>query len=217
MSMINEFNIKDLPENSNICILGEKNDDENRVRDKLTKSILNRYVDQRKIIICSTIELGKSYACDLCDVELYDNNANQIITNLLEVQKKKKLEICDKKNIKNVTLIIDDDIINSIETKLLQEIIFYSRHYKITLIFIMSCHVSIKKHFYLRGNIDYVFLLEKSESKQRDIWPFYTYINLCFDEFFSLSSEAINSDHAIVVKLNYPFDEILSFDFHKDT
>lgn len=206
MSTVDEFRIEDLHENSIIFIIGE----ESEARARLTKSILKRYENKRKVIICPTVDLAEFYTFDLLNVELHKDyvSVNQIITNLLENQIKRDINV----NIENVTLFFDECVINS---ELLQELIYNGLYYKITLILTMQTCNGIKLPS-LKQNFDYLFILRKDESEQRNLWSTYINVNLCFEEFFKLGLEAINDGYAMVIYNASSFDRILKVDLHKD-
>lgn len=172
---IREFNMRFLP-GSVILLLGARGTGKSTLA-RACLFFMTKY--EMGIIMAGTPDTIEEYAQHHVHTLIYEKYQPQPIIKMIRLQKRKLYEICEKYPHETVErnclrlppmFLVLDDVMhdhNMINKSLaFNELMFYGRHYRITLIVAAQYVMQVAKR--MRGQIDYVFTTYQQDPFQRE-------------------------------------------------
>ena len=200
--VLKEFEMSSIPQDSILVFIGKRNTG----KSFLVKDFLYHHQDIPKgVVISGTERVNPFYGKMIPKSFIHYKYKAEIITNVLQLQEKivtkhkEKIENNKISDNPNCFLIMDDCLYDNSWKKDegIAEIFMNGRHYK--LMFILTMQYSLGITPYLRGNIDYVFIMrEPLTNNRKKLYEHYCSMFPTFDIFCQVM-DACTEDYQCLV------------------
>ena len=200
--VLKEFDMNSVPQDSILVFIGKRNTG----KSFLVKDFLYHHKDIPKgVVISGTERVNPFYSEMIPKSFIHYKYKPEIVANVINLQEKivtkykEKLSRSENPNNPNCFLIMDDCLYDNSWKKDegIAEIFMNGRHYK--LMFILTMQYSLGITPYLRGNIDYVFIMrEPLTNNRKKLYEHYCSMFPTFDIFCQVM-DACTADYQCLV------------------
>lgn len=200
--VLKEFDMNSVPQDSILVFIGKRNTG----KSFLVKDFLYHHKDIPKgVVISGTERVNPFYSEMIPKSFIHYKYKPEIVSNVINLQEKivtkykEKLSRSENTNNPNCFLIMDDCLYDNSWKKDegIAEIFMNGRHYK--LMFILTMQYSLGITPYLRGNIDYVFIMrEPLTNNRKKLYEHYCSMFPTFDIFCQVM-DACTADYQCLV------------------